>query len=255
MTGSFNGSSGGPQPGDNNQQQQQQQSPPPSNGGGQPDWEAFSRSIESMGDTLGQRLTQELGGRLDNLRQQVADSTPEPAPVDPNAGFDFDAATPRQLYDHMTQQFSDMMENTIAAVIEQALGPYAQEITGIRRDLATDQGTREIDRLSAANKDFADWVPEMKAASAKHPSLSITEVYNLVKASDPMKADELGKKYNPPPPPPPRPFSLGPSSTQGNNSQQPKVMDKNEAALDAWNQVNQRHPGVLAALDARFPGM
>src|SRR5215469_3461905 len=157
LTGSMNGNgSGGPGgpggPGDQgNQQQQQQQN------GGQPDWAAFSQSISDMGTTLGDRLSQELGGRLDRLHQTVEDGRPQPQPVDPNAGFDFDAATPRQLYDHMTAQFTSMMENTIKSVLDNALGPYADEITGIRRDLATDQGGREIDRLEQQNKDFKDW--------------------------------------------------------------------------------------------------
>jgi hypothetical protein len=222
-----------------------------------PDWAEFSRSIENMGATLSERLTSELGGRLDRLNQNVTDLTPEPAPVDPNAGFDFDGSTPRQLYDHMMGQFTAMMENTISSVLDSTLAPYAEQITGLRRDMVTDQGSREIDRLQAAHKDFVDWVPEMKQLAQKHPSLSITEVYGLAKSSNPEKVSTLDKKYNPPPPPPVRPFSLGPSS-QGQGSgggNAPSRMNKQEAALDAYRQVQERHPGVLAALDDAFPGL
>lgn len=223
----------------------------------QPDWAAFSRSIEDMGKNLGERLTNELGSRLDSLHQTVQDGTPVPVEPDPDAGFDFDAATPRQLYDHMRGRFESMMESTIQQVMEQALTPYAEQITGLRRDMVTDQGSREIDRLQASHKDFVDWVPEMKAVAQKHPSLSITEVFQLARSGNPDKAKQLDSKYNPPPPPPPRPFSLGPSSAnqgQGGGAA-PKPMSKNEAALDAYRQVQERHPGVLAALDSAFPGV
>lgn len=223
----------------------------------QPDWAEFSRSIESMGSQLSSRLTEELGGRLDRLNNNVTALTPEPIPQDPNEGFDFDAATPRQLYDHMANQFHSMMENAISGALDQALGPYAEQITGLRRDMVTDQGSREIDRLQAAHKDFVEWVPEMKVLAQRHPSLSISQVYNLAKSENGEKAKQLDTKYNPPPPPPPRPFSLGPSSPGGSGSAAgaPKSMTKSEAALDAYRQVQERHPGVLAALDDAFPGI
>lgn len=219
----------------------------------QPDWAGFATSIENMGATLSERLTQELGGRLDSLRQTVLDGTPEPVPVDPDAGFDFDAASPRQLHDHLMNKFSTMMEATIQQVMEQALTPYAEQITGLRRDMVTDQGSREIERLQSSNKDFADWVPEMKDLARKHPSLSITEVFSLAKGSNPQKASELNTKYNPPPPPPTRPFSLGPSSGGRDAPGAPAKMTKQEAVMDAYRQVSERHPGVLAALDDAFP--
>ena len=228
---------------------QQQGSPP------QPDWSEFSRSIEGMGESLASRLTQELGGRLDQLHQTVQDGTPQPQQPDPNAGFDFDAATPRQLYDHMMGQFNTMMESTITQVLDQALNPYAEQITNLRRDMVTDQGGREIERLQSQNKDFADWVPEMKALAQSHPSLSIAQVFRLAKSENPDKAKQLDTKYNPPPPPPPRPFSLGPSNQGGDGiNPSPKPMTKEQAALDAYSQVSARHPGVLAALDNAFPG-
>lgn len=253
-----NGNGGGPGQGTDRQgngsteggQTREQSSP------SMPDWAEFSRSIENMGSTLSSRLTEELGGRLDRLNQNVTDLTPEPPPVDPNAGFDFDVATNRQLYDHMMNQFNSMMENTIASVLDQTLTPYAEQITGLRRDMVTDQGSREIDRLQAQHKDFVEWVPEMKQLAQRHPSLSITDVYQLAKAQNPEKYKQLDSKYNPPPPPPPRPFSLGPSSQgQHNAGGSSKSMTKSEAALDAYRQVQERHPGVLAALDDAFPGL
>jgi len=247
MTGSPNGTNGAGGPGDRG-----------GAGAGQPDWASFSRSIDSMGERLGQRLTQELGTRLDGLRETVThgfEAGQEPPPPDPNEGFDFDSATPRQLYDHMLGQFQTMVDSVLEDTLSRVLEPYAQQISGLRGDFTRDKGEREISSLQAANKDFVDFVPEMKELSKAHPSLSLTEVYRLAKASNPDKAKELDAKYNPPPPPPPRPFSLGPShsGSTGGTGQQRQPMTKQEAARAAWEEVSARHPGVLGALEDAFP--
>lgn len=229
--------------------------------GGNPDWSGFERSIRDMGENLGARLTQELGSRLDTLRTTVDDGLnrePIAPPQDPNEGFDFDAATPRQLYDHMVDQFQSMMDTVLESTLSQVLAPYAEEISSLRGDVVRDRGNREIEGLQTKHKDFADFVPEMKELTKKHPSLSLTEVFQLARATNPTKAQELDKKYNPPPPPPARPFALGPSSSAGNTTDgngRPRAMTKSEAAMDAFRQVNERHGGALGALEDAFPNL
>lgn len=230
-------------------------------GASTPDWSGFERSIRDMGDNLGARLTQELGSRLDTLRTTVDDGLNREPPmpeVDPNEGFDFDAATPRQLYDHMVGQFQSMMDTVLENTLSQVLTPYAEEISSLRGDVVRDRGNREIEGLQSKHKEFADFVPEMKELTKKHPSLSLTEVFQLARATNPTKAQELDRKYNPPPPPPARPFALGPSSGAGNTAGadgRPRAMTKSEAAMDAFRQVNERHGGALGALEDAFPNL
>lgn len=256
MTGNPGGNGGLP-PGYTPQESQPQAPSGPSSPGG-PDWQEFVGAIDRMGDSLGSRLERELGGRLDQLRGSVDQaSQAEPPPPSPEDGFDFDVATNRQMYDFMLDRFQQVIDAKLDDTLGRVLQPYAQEITGLRRDLSTDQGQREIDTLQRANKDYVDWVPEMKSVAARHPTLSLTEVYHLARGLDPTKAKELDTRYNPPPSPPPRPFALGPGSPQGSDRVPAgsRVMTKQEAIEDAWRQVNERHGGVLGALDQAFPGV
>ena len=230
--------------------------PPASDAGsppGSPDWGEFVSAIDRMGDQLGSRLEREIGGRLDQVRGTVEQGFAAPAEAAPQEDtFDFDVATNRQMYDMMLDRFQQIIDLKMEETLSRVLTPYAQEITGLRRDLSTDQGQREIDRLQASNKDYVDWVPEMKEIAGRHPTMSLSEVYIQAKGSNPDKAKALDARYNPPPTPPPRPFSLGPGSPQGSD-QGLRRMTKDEAAADAWRQVNERHGGVLGALEQAFP--
>lgn len=208
---------------------------------GQPDWKAYMDSLDSK---LGGEIEKTLGPKLDELNGIVRRATevPEPPPE-----IDYEALTPGQLHAVVMEQTNAVVERAIAA----ALKPYAEQITGLRTDFATKSGTDEINRLSSAHKDYKDWVPEMKEAATKHPTMSYEEIYLHAKALNPAKAKELETKYNPPPPRPVRPFALGPGSTP--DSQTSKPMSKVEAGRAAWDQVNARHGGVLGALEDAFP--
>lgn len=201
--------------------------PPPAT----PDWGAFASSLDT--------LNSQLGGKLDTLVDQVR-SASTPADPDPDP-VDLDALSRQELVAHVVGS----MTKTFETLLADKLNPVLERVNTVHTDVVVDRAKSEIGSLRAEHKDFSDWNTEIVGLAKQHPSLSITECYRLAKVSNPAKATELDRKYNPPAPPARKPFSFTPGNT-GNNGT--KVLSAEQAGREAYTEVAARHPGVLALL-------
>lgn len=247
MTGTQNveGNTVGFEPGAGGTSGQQQTPAPVSNGQGQPDWAAYIKTLDGLGD----KITGALGEKLDGLTTTVKNSTPPPpAPKDPLEGIDLNALEPAQLFELIQERTGSMIQKAI----DDALKPHAEHIVSLRNDLTTNQASTEITRLRAQHKDYEDWGKEMVDTLQAHPTLSLEQTYRLARSSNPTKSSELEAKYNPPAPRPPRPFSFGPGTAPGSKAEPP--MDRETAGRKAYEEVNARHGGALDALVSHFNG-
>lgn len=194
-----------------------------------PNWREFIDGLD--------KLNSSLGTKLDNIKETVTEGTRLPPPEPP----DFDQMSNGQLVAHVTNSVRDMVQSAIQA----ALKPVTDQITGVQTDLVTTKGELSLKELRAKHKDFAEWKDDMIAAVGKHPTFSLEEVYDFVKARNPEKARTLEAKYNPPAPKP-RPFGgLTPSS---NGRAGEPILTGMDATRSAYNEVMARHPGILPIL-------
>lgn len=208
----------------------------------QPDWASFVGAIEKLSSEIPAQINRELGGRLDGLTTTVREaSTPQ---QEPEAPPDFESMTQGEMAGWM-QSF---VARAIKEQINAALEPFANELVSVKTDLISDKGVREINRLRTERKDYADWKEEMIALQPQHSTLGFEDLYILARGRNAEKAKQLDAKYNPPVEKP-RPFAftaaLAPGA-RGNN--QPSVLTKSDASLEAAREVANRNPGVLRAL-------
>lgn len=212
--------------------------PPAGGSNNGPDWASYTRSL----DNLGPQISGFLGEKLDKLTEVVthASTPPTPTPVEPN----WDTLTPKETYDLVT----DRVQHIVQSAIDEALKPFADQVVSVRRDVADQQGQREIERMVGQHKDFADWAPEMMELAKAHTSLNVSQLYQLAKAGNAEKAKQVEAKYAPPPPP--RPFSAGTSLSRPAGA--PAPMSREQASKQAYAEVSARHPGALPALEQFF---
>lgn len=200
-------------------------------------------------DGLFSRLGDSLGTRLDALRQDVG-QLPEhlrPPPVEPPAP-DYDTMTQSELATHITGSVQKMLQASIQSALQEALGPLAQQLTGLQQTVTTDKVVGEVNQMKSSHKDFSDWKDEMVSLAKTHPTLGVKQLYNLARADNAEKAKQLDTKYNPPAPPPPPRFGGFAPSAPGATGSTP-ALSRQAAGTEAYREVAARHPGVLAALE------
>ena len=199
-------------------------------------WDKFAAGLEQLNESL--------APRLDALRNDVtklpdALRPPPPAETPP----DYDSMTQSELAAHITGSVLKAVEATIT----QALQPVMERVDQTQQSHFKTTVESEMRELSASNKDFADWKPEMVALAKAHPTLGLAQLYKLARADNTAKAAELDARYNPKPPPPTRWGGLTPALGGANNSAKP--LSREDASREAYREVSTRHPGVLAALE------
>jgi hypothetical protein len=205
--------------------------PPPT-----PNWNEFVDGLS--------KLSSDLGGKLDTLVGEVKGLPPQltPPPQAP-APPDYDSMSRPELVAHIVGTIGEQMK----AAIADALKPVAERLGGVETQVVTGTVTQQLERARAEHKDFNDWKDEMVGLAKTHPSLSIPQLYALARAENPTKAADRDKHYSPPAPPPaPRWGGLLPTAT-GNGATPP--LSARDAGLEAYREVQARHPGILAALE------
>ncbi len=199
-------------------------------------WDKFAEGLTQLNESL--------APRLDALRQDVR-SMPEslrpPPPAE--APPDYDSMTNGDLATHIISTVGRTIEQAIAKSLE----PVMSRVNETQQTQFKSSVESEMKELSSAHKDFGDWKPEMIALAKSHPTLGLSDLYRLAKASAPEKATTLDAKYNPKPPPPTRWGGLTPALGGSNGSAKP--LSREEASRSAYAEVASRHPGILAALD------
>lgn len=219
---------------------------PPAGGAGDPapagpDWATFTRSLGELNTAL--------GGKLDTLVDQVktlpAQMAPPPQDAPPP---DLETLTQTELASHIVGTISREVQKQI----ETALAPLMDQVTGLQTRVVSTDVNRDIERLRGEHKDFNDWKDEMVGLAKQHPTLGISQLYNLARSENAAKARELDTKYTPPAPPrPPRFGGLLPagngSGASGNGATPP--LSGRDAAVEAYREVSAKYPGVLAALE------
>ena len=208
-------------------------------GGGQSiDWGQFNQGLNLLGDRLASGL-EALRGDVNNLPEHLRPPAQEPpAP-------DYDTMTQADLATHITGSVLKSIESMLA----EKLGPLVAQVQNVQQTVATNSVTAEVKQMRAEHKDFGDWKDEMVALAREHPTLGITRLYNLARAENTEKAKALDTRYNPPaPPPPPRFGGFAPSAPGATGATPP--LSRTDAGRAAYQEVQGRHPGVLAALES-----
>lgn len=202
-----------------------------------PDWVGFLDGLERLNTQLGDRL----GSKLDTLQSTVAKAT-EPEPPTPP---DLDAMTRGELVAHIT----NIVGQGVAQQLADVLKPLTDQLTSVQTSVATADVNASIKELRAAHPDFNDWKDEMVALSTSHPTLDIRALYTLARGSNMDKARTLDARYNPPKPPvQPRWGGLLGAPASGNGA--PPKLSAHEASVEAYREVQARHPDLLRALEA-----
>lgn len=201
-----------------------------------PPWDKFAEGLEALNTSL--------APRLDALRNDVTrlpDALrPEPPPPTPP---DYDSMTQSELAAHITGSVLKAVEATIGKALE----PVMERVNQTQQSHFKSTVEGEMKELQSTHRDFADWKPQMVELARAHPTLGLSDLYQLARTRDSARAKELDNKYNPPPPPPTRWGGLTPALGGSNGSAKP--LSREDASREAYREVSTRHPGVLAALE------
>lgn len=199
-------------------------------------WTQFASSLDNLGENL--------GGKLDSLLGAVGEVR---VPAQENNGPppDLEAMSRPELVSHIVGTLAAEFKSQIEA----ALNPFAEQLGALQQNVTTRQVSNEIDTMRGQHKDFNEWKPEMVALAKEHPTLGITQLYRLARASFSEKATQLDSKYAPPPVKPVSKWGGLLPGMPGDPSGSDKPVDSKTAGMDAYREVQSRHPGVLAALE------
>lgn len=227
--GSGAGSGGTPEP---------SSTPPAATPPAGPNWTEFLGSIENLNNSL--------GGRLDTVVETVRTASQTPAAAEEPP--DYESMSRVELVGHIMSGVAD----TIQAQLSEALRPFVEQLNGLQSNVVTRSVSQEIETLRTAHRDFNDWKTEMVEISKVHPTLTVKQIYNLARSEFPDKAKTLDAKFADPAPRPifrPRGFGGLPPGAPGSTSTDSKPISAADAGREAYREVAQRHPGVLAALE------
>jgi len=202
------------------------------------------QALQQSLSTLAERMPSGQGGN------QGSGSDEPDGTNDPLSNLD-----PDSLETLSRKEFMDVITNTITASIEkQILKPLKQELQQTKEETVRERFQREINELKTSGgvKDFDEWKDEMRDLIARHPTLSVKELYNLARFNNPEKAKQLDEKYT---------NGTGDNPSEGNNggngngsgqrgftgfrpgsggpTKKVSNMSKADAATAAWDEVMQ----------------
>jgi hypothetical protein len=189
-----------------------------------------------------------LEGELRTLNTHVNNAKAQPETTEPEEEEDTGITGQEVDIDSLTnKELAALISDSILTNAEKRLfKPMMDKINELENKLTVKEATTEIEQVAAANPDFKEWIPEMKAITAKAPALSIKEAYVMAKGLNPAKAEELQAKYNSKPKEERRtPFGGLTPTKGGKNSTTHKAMSKTDALEAAWNKVSSTHGPIL----------
>ena len=187
----------------------------------------LKKQVETMSN-----LMQTMLGGMQQLQGQI--SANQQAPKPPVAQeleiseLDLESMPRKQYTDYLI------------SLVSKKLGSEFSNIhTGLRelREKNTEASIKtQVERARAIHPDFDEWQDEMKDLYKTQSSLSIDQLYRLVKSGDPAKVSQLQEKYSPKPKEQPRPaldFG-GIMPSQPMTGINPVKMNANDAVLAAF---------------------
>lgn len=94
------------------------------------------------------------------------------------------------------KQFMELITNGIIKHIDKTIKPLKGEIASTKETTVREKVMAEVKELkSGRGKDFDEWKAELTDLIKNNPLLSASDAYDLVRARNPQKADEMDKKF------------------------------------------------------------
>jgi hypothetical protein len=116
-----------------------------------------------------------------------------------NDGIDEDDevedAQPDNLDDLSRDQFATLLLGKMEKAVSGALKPVLEKVSGVETNVSKGEAANAVKDARAGNKDFDEWMPEMKAILSDTPNISLKRALSLARIEDPKKAGEMREKY------------------------------------------------------------
>lgn len=136
----------------------------------------------------------------------------------------------------------------VGKVVDDKLGTVTDKLSETQQDISDTRFAGQLKELMKDNKDFLDWKPELAAIAKEHPTLSMSDVYEMAKRKNPEKAEELKEKYKDDKDDDDKGFiSLMPTGGPYDASEEKPT--KEEASNKAWDETVAQFPGLAATGD------
>lgn len=95
------------------------------------------------------------------------------------------------------KQLVSLIMKGVSAEVAKAVKPLSEQISSVDTNTNKLSAQQQVEKILAdpKNKDFNDWVPEMKVILKDNPNLSIKAALTLARTENPDKTKELSDKY------------------------------------------------------------
>lgn len=209
--------------------------------GNQPDFSKLESALEGLPRAVQDAV---MGGLREFAQEQqdnraVAPKNPDPEP-DPEPEPDLESMSRKELIAYMEKKFG--------STVEKALKPLKDNVDSTSAEAQRERINRQVNEAAQKHADFWEWTDEMRGKAKTHPSLSVEELYTLVRHENPEKAKQIDTKMaekeadkkKETQPETPRFGGLTPTS--GTKTQKTEKMDSKTAAQAAWDEVMSQVP-------------
>ncbi len=120
-------------------------------------------------------------------QQEAARAKAEEAKQDPPS-FDGD------LEDASREEFMGHIMNNIEFKLGKMLSGVNEKVDTTSTEARTDKLKRDVEIAKSKHSDFGEFVTEMRGIANDNPDLTIEDMYQLARARNPEKVEELAKK-------------------------------------------------------------